>query len=138
MPGSSINNEQMVCGIVNNVNQHVTHYPDPPTFNYWTPLTSQVEEPGSLHKKPPPHNSSQHEVVSTKLALPPQPSSNSHGKLIRGDTNSAVFDTGATSSCSRTGDKFQSTTQKITQSLPHARWQNNSRQYAVQAISRRL
>ena len=46
------------------------------------------------------------------MTLPPQPSSNSFEKSIRGDINSGIFDTGATSSCGRTGDKFQSTTQK--------------------------
>ena len=97
----------MISGIVNNVSKHVKHYNTSPTSNYWTPLTSQVEELGSLHEQ-----SSKHEIVSTKSALPLQPSSHSYITSIRGDRNYYVFDTGATSSCGRTGDKFQPTTQK--------------------------
>ena len=50
--------------------------------------------------------------MSTKSALPTQPSSNSYVTSIRGDSNSAVFDAGATSRCGRICDKFQPTTQK--------------------------
>ena len=49
--------------------------------------------------------------MSTNYPL--QPSSNSYVTSIRGDSNSAVFDTVATSSCGRTGDKLQPTTQKL-------------------------
>ena len=112
MPGSSINKEPRICGIVNNVNQHVTHYTASPTSKYWTLLTIQVEELGSSHEQTSTHHSSQHVGVSTKLALPLQPLSNLYVKSILGDSNSAVFDTRATSSCGRTGDKSQATTQK--------------------------
>ena len=66
------------------------HYTSSPTSNYWTPLDSQVEELGSSHEH----------------------STHSYVTPILGDSNSAVFDTGATSSCGRTGDKFQPTSQK--------------------------
>ena len=112
MLGSSINKETRICGIVNNVKQHLTHYTASPTSNYWTPLTSQVKELGLLHEQTSLHHSSQHKGASTKSALSLQPSSNSYVKSIRGDINSAVFDTGATSSCGRTGDKFQATKKK--------------------------
>ena len=90
MPGSSNNKEPRISGIVNNVIQQVKHYTAPPTYNYWTPLTSQVEELGLSHEQ----------------------SSHSYVTLILGDSNSTVFDTGSTSRCDRTGDKFQPTTQK--------------------------
>ena len=116
MPGSSINKDPRIIGKVNNVSQHVTYYTASPTSNYWTPLTSRVEELDSSHEQTSPHYSSQHKVVSTKSAVPPQPSSNSHVTSIQGDRNSAVFDTGATSGCVKTADKFQSTTQNHTKS----------------------
>ena len=80
-----------MSGILNNVSQQVKHYTASPTSNYWTPLTSQVEELGSSHEQP----------------------SRSYVTSILGDSNSSVFDTGATSICGRTGDKFQPTTQKL-------------------------
>ena len=75
---------------MNNNRQNVRHYTAFPTSNYWTPLDSQVEELGLSHEQ------ATHKYVTPSL----------------GDINSAVFDTGATSSCGRTGDKFQPTTQR--------------------------
>ena len=77
MPGSIDNKEPRISGIVNNISQKVKHYIASPTYNYCTPLDSQVEELGSSHEK------SAHSYVTS----------------ILGDSNSAVFDTGATSSC---------------------------------------
>ena len=90
MPGSSNNIEPRISGIVNNVIQQVKHYTASPTSNYWTLLTSQVKDLGLSHEQ----------------------SSHSYVTSILGDSNSAVFDIGATFNCGRTGDKFQSTTQK--------------------------
>ena len=88
-PGSSKNKEPRISGIVNKVSQQVKHYTASPTSNCWTPIASQVEELGSSHEQ------SAHSYVTS----------------ILGDSNSSVFDTGATSSYGRTGDKFQPTTQ---------------------------
>ena len=95
-PGSSNNKEPRISGIVNNVSQQVKHYTNFITYNYWTPLASQVEELGLSHEK---------------LA-------HSYVTSILGDSNCAVFDTGAASSCGRTGDKFQPTTQNSHKIFP--------------------
>ena len=90
MTGSINNKETGISGILNNNSQTVKHCTTFPTSNYWTPLDIQVEELGSSHEH------ATHSYVTPSL----------------GDSKSAVFDTGATSSCGRTGDKFQPTTQK--------------------------
>ena len=88
MLGSIYSKEPGISGIINNNIQNVKHYTDFPTFNDWTPLDSQVKFLGS------PHEHATHKYVTPSL----------------GDSNSAVFDTGTTCSCGRTGDKFQPTT----------------------------
>ena len=88
--GVNNNKEPGISGIVNNNSTKVKHYITFPTSNYWTPLDKQVEELGSSHKH------ATHSYVTPSL----------------GDSNSAVFDTGATTSCGRTGDKCQPITQK--------------------------
>ena len=89
--GVNNNKEPGISGIVNNNSTKVKHYITFPTSNYWTPLDKQVEELGSSHKH------ATHSYVTSNL----------------GDNNSAVFDTGVTSSRGRTGDKFQPTAQKL-------------------------
>ena len=93
MPGSSINKETMISGIVNNLKKQVTHYTASPNYNYWNPLTIQVEELGSSHEQKSQHQSSQHKVVSTKPTLPPQPTSDSHVTSLQGDVT-GEFDVG--------------------------------------------
>ena len=89
-PGSINNTEPGISGIVNNNIHHVKYYATFPTSNYWTPLDRQIKELGSSHEH------ATHKYVASSL----------------GDSNSAVFDTGTTSSCGRTRDKFQPTTQR--------------------------
>ena len=87
-PGSINSKEPGINGILNNNIQNIKHYTSFPTSNYLTSLDSQVKELGSSHEH------ATHKYVTPSL----------------GDSNSAVFDTGTTSSGGRTREIFYPTT----------------------------